>query len=609
MADVSKVRKVLGLARAEVLSAAALAKRTRAKLLEAAEALGLAGLGELQKAPLAQRLLAALEKEAEPAAKAPARAAKPAAPARKTAPASAAKAPPRPAAKKAAKAGPPAAEAPGKAEARTSAKVADKAPRNPARAFARTRPAAGTRKKAPAAAAQAPEQEPAGVAKLDLGPAAHAGQRPVAHIPWGYGQDRITAAAIDPDRLFVWWELTDPAIEKARARLGAGGPGAWPNLRLYDTSGRIFDGTNALGYTDQRVERSDRRWFLEVGKPGSTAVVEIGLKSHEGFFVRVARSGRVDFPRKTGAPWTEPEWMTVLPDGAVRRGGGSHRAIPAGPGPVAGPGPLPPATAVAAPGEPATLPLWVLREAPAPEEIVKVLLEGSAERVEWRQEGGQGWVELQGSVEWVGPHAVTTWQAGPFPEPIEIEPPSAESWQGRAFAYKVGNVTHVVHGPWQVVIRNLGARTERAELGRWQVFRSWVATAGREVRAVEVRPPVALGASEGMAGASERRWLEGSELRLGGASEVWRASASELRLGGASEQRFVGASEWMVRGASERRLQGGSELRLGGASERRLQGGSELRLGGASEQVGGSEGRLAPPGDPGAAGAYPKVGG
>lgn len=594
MADaVAKIRKVLGMARAEALTAAALAKRTRAQLLEAAEELGLAGLAKLAKAPLAARLLKALGGAERPAA--PARAAgarpSPAAPAAKVAPA-----------KKVAPAGKAA-----KAEAAEPRAASPRASRA-ARGFAGKKPAAAARKRTPAPAPELepeepPELEPAGVAKLDLGPAAHAGERPVAHIPWSYGADRVTAAAIDPDRLFIWWELTDPAIERARARLGPGGPSAWPNLRVYDTSGRIFDGTNAHSYADFRVERSDRRWFVEVGKPGSTAVVEVGLRSSEGFFVRVARSGRVDFPRKEAAPWQEPEWLTVLPGGVAQRGAPPPRAIPAGASPVAGPAARPVVPAPAASPSPATIPLWILRQpGPPPEEVVAMLLEGRTERVEWREEAGQGWVELQGSVEWVGPHSVTTWQAGPFAEPIEIEPPTAEAWQGHSFAYRVGGVTHVVHGPWQVVIRNLGARVERAELSRWQVYRSWVATAGREVRAVEVRPPaVPGGASEGMAGASERRWLEGSELRLGGASEVWRASASELRLGGASELGFAGASERVGRGASERRLRGGSEARLGGASE---------QLGGSEGRLGGSEGRLgAAPGDPGEPGGYPKAGG
>src|SRR5512133_3672261 len=30
-------------------------------------------------------------------------------------------------------------------------------------------------------------------------------------IPWSYGYDRVTGMAVDPDRLFVYWEVTDDA--------------------------------------------------------------------------------------------------------------------------------------------------------------------------------------------------------------------------------------------------------------------------------------------------------------------------------------------------------------------------------------------------------------
>src|SRR5947209_1470559 len=69
----------------------------------------------------------------------------------------------------------------------------------------------------------------------------------IEHIPWGYDHDRITAMVVDPNRLYVYWELTDPAIERARRALGPAGKEAWLNLRIYDITGRIFDGTNAHG--------------------------------------------------------------------------------------------------------------------------------------------------------------------------------------------------------------------------------------------------------------------------------------------------------------------------------------------------------------------------
>ena len=414
-------------------------------------------------------------------------------------------------------------------------------------------------------------EDPTPAAKLDLGPAGKV-EKPVSHIPWGYGQERVVAAAVDPDRLFVYWEVTDAAIEGARSGLGPGGATAWLNLRIHDTTGLIFDGTNAHETFDQRVERSDRQWFFEIGRPTSSAHVEIGMKSTEGYFVRIARAGRVEFPRKEPAFPGDPEWLTVLPATGEVRGAGSGMPIPPGQGAEAGPPP-----AVEPPPPFAPIALWRLHQSGADRETrIAELLGAGWERVEWREEQGEGWYELQGRSDWMEPITTRTWEEGPFPYPVEVEPPVREEWRGPTVSFQVGGVTHVIYGPWQVVIRNLGAHQERAVLGRWQVYRSWVAAEGGEIR----RPPPSdtvrmLGASE-RPGASEQRWLSGSELRLAGASELWRLGASELRLGGASEVRFAGASERRAGGASERQQGGASEWQQGGASERL--GGSERRL-------------------------------
>ncbi len=431
------------------------------------------------------------------------------------------------------------------------------------------------------------QRETAAAAKLDLGPAAR-GEEPPQHIPWSYGLDRITAAAVDPDRLFVYWEVSEPAIERARAALGPGGPGAWLSLRVYDTTGRLFDGTNAHAYFDHRVERWDRQWFFTIAKPTSTAIVEIGMKSAEGYFAKITRSGRVDFPRREPAPWNEPEWMTVLATGEVRRAGaGAPRRRR-----------LPRVEAAGKPPPPfVPIPVWLAREPLEGREVrVRQLLEAGWERVEWQAISGERWAEVFGRAEWAEPAVVTSWEAGPFTYPVRIDPPRREAWEGGSMGYRIGDVTHVVSGPWQVVIRNLGARFGRALLGRWEIFRWRMVQSGREVRTLRPARPSAAGASEHVAlGASERRWISGSELRLGGASELWRVGASEVLFRGASERLYAGASEWRLRGASEvrlagaseMRLVGGSEVRLAGASEQRFAGGSELRLGGASERAWG----------------------
>jgi hypothetical protein len=192
-----------------------------------------------------------------------------------------------------------------------------------------------------------------------------------------------------------------------------------------------------------------------------------------------------------------------------------------------------------------------------------------------------------------------SWESGPRIAALEASAPWTESYSGETRFYHDGPHTRVVTGPWEVAIRGLGAYGRREVLAHWEIHRSWVTEEGSEVHRMlpggsEQMPD---GSTLTPRGASERRWLAGSELRLSGSSELLYRGASERRLGGASERSY--------RGASERRLRGASERRLGGASERAPRGASERRLGGASERLQrGASARRLRAGD---AGAYPYV--
>src|SRR5579883_1984223 len=135
-------------------------------------------------------------------------------------------------------------------------------------------------------------------------------------LPWSYGENRVTVIVRDPDSAYVYWEITDEGIAEARRRLGPAGADGWCNLRVYDTTGRDFDGTNANDYFDVRVDRNDREYYLMIRRPTSSMHAEIGIKTHEGYFQPIARSGRADFPRSGPSPSTELEWMTVTSTGA-----------------------------------------------------------------------------------------------------------------------------------------------------------------------------------------------------------------------------------------------------------------------------------------------------
>ena len=417
--------------------------------------------------------------------------------------------------------------------------------------------------------------EPAPIShKFELG--SHGTVEESRDIPWTYGYDRVTGMAVDPDRLFVYWDVTDQSIERARSGLGASGKDAWLNLRVYDSTGRIFDGTNAHSYFDHGLDRRDRQWFFHIGKPASSAFVDVGLKSHEGYFIKIARSGRIDFPRREIAPFSEAEWLSVRSTwGPVEHAGrglpGRGAARARGPAPGGAEGGPPPA-----PRRHVALLPW---------EESMVLGEGSrAEVVEWEEHFTDGHSEFHRQTSWESPVTISSWEAGPFTHPVEAPEAIRQAFVGPTRVYRVGGRTHVVHGPWQVVIRGLGAHYGRAVVARWEIYKSWIADEVKETHVRDIHPVLPPGASELRMGASERRWRYASEARLGGASEVFYLGASEVKARGASERMYLGASQYMMRGASERRLGGASEVRLAGASERMLAGASESRLAGASER-------------------------
>jgi len=415
--------------------------------------------------------------------------------------------------------------------------------------------------------------------KFDLGPDSHQEPAP-QNIPWSYGQNRVTAMVVDPEKMFVYWECTDSAIDSARRGLGEAGRGAWLNLRVYDITGRLFDGTNAHSYFDHQIERSDRQWFFQIGRPTSVACVELGLKSAEGFFVKISRSGRAEFPRREPAGSNHVEWLTVTAGGNTIDAGQTHVApggspggggfgagtagqrglhgVPDGGGDMAGP--------LAPVGPHAFERRWEWRE-----------LVGGGVRQSWQGERTQ--------VEWIGPLIRSAWEAGPFTYAVQ-SPAYVEEWNdGKMTVRSEHGKVHIVYGPWSVVIRGIGARAERRVLATWEIRRSWATTLGTERTGGPTHwRQLAPGSSEWVAlGASERSWMGGSELRLGGASELFMLGASELRLGGSSETLYSGASEWMMRGASERMFRGASEWMFRGASERMYAGASESLYAGASE--------------------------
>jgi hypothetical protein len=430
-------------------------------------------------------------------------------------------------------------------------------------------------------------------AKFDLGTAP---QLDSATVPWGYGEDRIKALVRSPDSLYVYWEITDLAIEGARKRLGPAGEHGWCNLRVYDTTGREFDGTNANHYFDIPVDRGARERFLMIHRPTSVVHVEIGIMSHEGYFQAIARSGRAEFPRKAPSPHTGVEWMTVT-DGAdcptahpfASRYQGPLPPLPGtdgGGGGGHGQG-GPPETQGAT-----TTAAWTVEHSSTGEWFsvsidpsfseIPWLLEHSLTdwRTEWR--GGFRWLRWTGEgSETLAAGEVFEWHSGPFP----VELISSDRVDVRFSGMTPLRVPSAwgpvdVYGPWQVTMRGHPTHTTRRVLASWTMH--WVKASPpvieRWITAFERRRVSVFGRQVWFQGASDRTLLW--EL---GASELWRLGASERIRMGASAWMQMGASEILGWGASQLAWAGASALLQRGASGGAFGGASRGAFGGASE--------------------------
>jgi len=379
-------------------------------------------------------------------------------------------------------------------------------------------------------------------------------------IPWGYGQTRITAIARDPYTVFAYWEFPDEAVAAVRKKTSVRNGGF--ALRVYDTTYRLFDGSNAHAYFDVPVDRTTNRYYLFLNRPATTFTLDVGLKGGDGRYAVIARSGPAETPRDSVSGDSRVEWKTVASPESFRPY--HHRLKPH----AGGPPPAPPPAAV----EPLPAPVPDLSRDPAPPPAPEVVREALT-REGWKEEH---WSEPTPDgtdvrwVRWSGP--IRTEGAAPTEgksyEKIEVE------FRSDPWIVRQEKGERRVFGPWNVVVHGWEKKTGKQVLQRWTIHSSW-ATEERSVRA-EIPVMVyrllagAKTRSFGGAGGSERRLArEGgsSEAMLGGASERRRRSGSELRLAGSSEILFLAGSEWMSQGASEWMAEAARGSR-GGASER-----------------------------------------
>jgi hypothetical protein len=101
---------------------------------------------------------------------------------------------------------------------------------------------------------------------------------------------------IDPFHAHVFWHVRLDAMEEARRSLGREGGHAALLLRFYDVTLINFDGSNARSSFDVAVHSLRSNYYADFWESGRAYIVDIGLKTHDGRFLTLARSNHIELP-------------------------------------------------------------------------------------------------------------------------------------------------------------------------------------------------------------------------------------------------------------------------------------------------------------------------
>ena len=136
-----------------------------------------------------------------------------------------------------------------------------------------------------------------------------------------YNETTITAMARDPFTIYLYWELADEAVEKARSTLGESLLELRFTLRVYES----FDGAELATVEDITIDPASDSAYITVTRPGSKYSVAIGLAAGDGTFETIATSNSVTTPIANPSHTKDPEWPVsdeIIEEIYILSGGG-----------------------------------------------------------------------------------------------------------------------------------------------------------------------------------------------------------------------------------------------------------------------------------------------
>ena len=129
-------------------------------------------------------------------------------------------------------------------------------------------------------------------------------------FPGGYGDNKIVILIRDPWWIFAYWEIRHEKEEDVVKKIKNDGDDPVKSiLRIYDVTDINFNGKNAHSHFDIELKGLANSWYINVGSPDRSWVVDIGIVTKKGSFYLLARSNIVRTPRYGMSEKLDAEWM------------------------------------------------------------------------------------------------------------------------------------------------------------------------------------------------------------------------------------------------------------------------------------------------------------
>lgn len=146
-----------------------------------------------------------------------------------------------------------------------------------------------------------------------------------APLPGPYNETKIVLLVRDPYWLYAYWEIDNMVREDLLREFGS-----WEQLplvlRVFDlsaagatikSSGSYIgiNGSSSISssttYFDVPINPATGSWYIYVGEPGHSFMVELGVISSSGCYRMIARSNQITTPVDSVSNVVDEEWMVV----------------------------------------------------------------------------------------------------------------------------------------------------------------------------------------------------------------------------------------------------------------------------------------------------------